>query len=167
VNGEPFIPGLHTLKQFRSMIRRLKAIGIQSYNTYNLHLNDYVAKRLNNIGIDIKKIWYYNQDREWRKIQRQLCDVATKEGIRLGCPDFVNTGKDWIEQANTCCGVNVPNPSKFNTHVWKRRLQKDKNADPNHVLLNTWEGIGDYKLGVDIMEGHPCKVYTMRDAGLI
>ena len=62
VNGEPFIPGLHTVEQFRSIIRRLKAIGIQSYNTYNLHFNDYVAKRLANIEIDIKKIWYYNQD---------------------------------------------------------------------------------------------------------
>lgn len=167
VNGEPFIPGLHTIEQFRSIIRRLKAIGIQSYNTYNLHFNDYVAKRLHEIGIDIEKIWYYNQEGKWRQIQRQLCEISKEKNIRLGCPDFVNTGSNWIEQANTCCGVNVPNPSLFNTHYWKKKLQKGKAVDPNHVLLSTWEGIGDYKLGVDIMEGHPCKVYTMRDAGMM
>lgn len=165
VNGEPFIPGYHTVEQFRSIIQRIKSVGVVSYNTYNLHFNDYVAKRLHSIGVDIQKIWEMNQNKNWRRIQVQLCCVAEEEGIRLGCPDFVNTGKNWKERANTCCGVNVPNPSKFNTHWWKMFLQKGYSVDT--VVSKTYEGIGDKRLAMKILRGIPCNNYTMRDAGLL
>jgi DNA repair photolyase len=165
VNGEPFIPGFHTLDEFRDMIRRLKEVGVESYNTYNLHFNDHVAKRFCAIGLDIDKIWRLNQDSSWRKIQRKLCEIATEEKITLGCPDFVNTGKDWREGANTCCGITVANPSKFNTHWWKKLMQKGKT--PKQILKRTYEGYGDYELAKKILTGKKCDNYTMKDAGLL
>jgi len=165
VNGEPFIPGLHTTEQFRDLLLRLKDIGVESYNTYNLHLNDHVAKRFHSIGLDIEKIWTMNQDRPWRKIQKKLCEIADDVGIRLGCPDFVNTGSDWKEQANTCCGINVPNPSLFNTHYWKSMLQAGH--DKEHIENTTWEGIGNKEEGLKILTGKKGDFYTMKDAGVL
>ncbi len=165
VNGEPFIPGLHTPTHFYLMIRRLKKVGVQSYNTYNLHLNDWNAKRMHSIGLDIEKIWRMNQDKNWAPIQKELCQIAQQEGMILGCPDFVNTGPEWVEQTNTCCGIQVPNPSKFNTHWWKKQLQKGHS--PNKVLKQTWEGIGDEKLGESIVKGYTCGHYTMKDAKVL
>jgi DNA repair photolyase len=165
VNGEPFIPGYHSIKEFVRTIRKLKEVGVKSYNTYNLHGNDYVYKRLHKIGLNIEKIWEMNQHQNWSKIQQILCLNAQKENIILGCPDFVSTGPDWIEPTNTCCGINVPNPSKFNTHWWKRKLQRGHEKD--WILKHTWEGIGDPKLAKDIMYGRECKHYTMRDAGML
>ena len=161
VNGEPFIPGYHTPKDFQDMIRRLKGVGVKSYNTYNLHFNDYVAKRLHGIGVDIEKIWYYNQDARWKVILKELLDIAKKEDMRLGCPDFVNTGWGWKEQANTCCGLNVPNPSRFNTHHWKRKIQNGGN--PDRILERTWEGIGDKEQGMRIMNQKSKTFFTMDD----
>ena len=106
-----------------------------------------------------------NQDASWRKIQLRLCEIALKEGVRLGCPDFVNTGPDWKEQANTCCGVNVPNPSRFNTHFWKRRMQKG--VSRKKIIKSTWEGIGDETLSDKILRGSECDFFTMRDAGVL
>jgi DNA repair photolyase len=165
VNGEPFIPGYHTTKQFRDIIRRLKSVGVQSYNTYNLHFNDYVAKRFHSIGLDITKIWEMNQDKNWRPIQHKLCEIADEEDMILGCPDFVNTPKDYPQRSNTCCGMMVPHPSRFNSHWWKHLLQKGKS--PNEVLRMTWEGIGDLEQGKKIVRGEPCDMYTMKDAGLV
>lgn len=165
VNGEPFIPGLHTPELFRDILKRLKAVGIKSYNTYNFHFNDYVAKRLNEIGIDIMKIWELNQNDKWKPIQRQLCQIADEEGMILGCPDFVNTGPEWVEKANTCCGVNVPNPSRFNTHFFKKYLQKGK--DVEIIIDRTWEGIGEKEMGLKILNGTTKDFYTMKDAGMI
>lgn len=162
VNGEPFIPGFHTESEFADMLRRLKGVGVSSYNTYNLHLNDYVAKRFAEIGLDIEKIWTMNQDRYWKPLQRRLCQIADEVGIRLGCPDFVNTGWGWKEKANTCCGINVPRPSRFNAHHWKMMLQRG--VDPSKVLESTWEGIGDKRQGKEIIEGKSRRFYTMRDA---
>ncbi|NIS11922.1 MAG: hypothetical protein GWN97_08355, partial [Thermoplasmata archaeon] len=85
VNGEPFIPGIHTLKQFRDILKRLKAVGVKSYNTYNLHFNDHVAKRLHAIGVDIELIWRCNQDKEWKPVLQKLLDISKEEGILLGC----------------------------------------------------------------------------------
>jgi hypothetical protein len=163
VNGEPFIPGIHTTEMFRDMIKRLKSAGVKSYNTYNLHFNDHVAKRLHSIGLDIERIWTMNQDRNWKRIQRKLCEIADQEDIILGCPDFVNTGPNWREKANTCCGINVLNPSLFNTHHWKRRIQNG--IEPNDVLDETWEGIGDLKEGKNIIAGKSARMYTLRDIG--
>lgn len=165
VNGEPFIPGYHTLKEFADMCRRLKDAGVESYNTYNLHFNDHVAKRLHSIGIDIERIWTYNQNDQWAPIQRQLCQIAKSVGIRLGCPDFVNTGANWREEANTCCGINVPNPCRFNAHHFKKRLQRGQTAD--QVEHCTWEGIGDQLQGRAILRGDSSDFFTMKDAKML
>ncbi len=164
VNGEPFIPGYHSTLEFRDMLRRLKDIGVYRYNTYNLHLNDYVAKRFVEIGLDIEKIWTMNQDHKWKPLQRKLCEIADKEGVILGCPDFVNTGPHWQEKAGTCCGVDVPNPSTFNSHYFKRDLQKGVSVKE---ILDKYEGIGDFEQGREILEGTNEKIYTMKDAGLV
>jgi hypothetical protein len=161
VNGEPFIPGYHTVDNFRDMVIRLKEAGVGSYNTYNLHFNDHVAKRLHEIGVDIERVWYHNQDAQWRPILRQLLNVAWEEGIKLGCPDFVNTGWNRREPANTCCGIDVPNPSQFNSHEFKIRLQMLQT--PENILHDTWEGIGDREVGEKILDGRMKDQYTMKD----
>lgn len=165
IRGEPFIPGHHTTGQFRDMLRRLKNYGLHSYNTYNLHLNAHNARRLAEIGLDIEKVWHYNQDNSWRRIQQELCTIADEEGITLGCPDFVNVPKKWRSLTNTCCGISVPRPFYFNTHFWRRLLQKNK--IPKQVLKETWEGIGtesDYQQAKTIIYGTSKTKYTMRDA---
>jgi len=161
VNGEPFIPGLHTVEMFAETIDWLKNIGVRSYNTYNLHLNDDVAKKLHAIGLDIEKIWVGNQDDQWRDIHHQLCHVAMSKGMKLGCPDFVNTVWGWKEKANTCCGVNVPNPSRFNAHNWKHLIQKGKT--PKQAYKKTWEGIGDPEIARKILKGEKCEFYTIKE----
>lgn len=165
INGEPFIPGFHTVSDFERTIRKLKAYGIKSYNTYNFHFNAFVAKRLHAIGIDIEKIWYYNQDAQWKPILQKLLDISKKHGIILGCPDFVNTGPEWREERNTCCGVQVPNPCTYNTHYWKHYAQGGQ-MDIDQIEDFTWDGIGDRKVARDILEGNPCDLYTLKDAGI-
>lgn len=165
VNGEPFIPGYHTPDDFREALRFIKSYGITRYNTYNLHMNDFVIKRLHKIGLDIEKIWEMNQDKHWGPIQKQLCTIAKEEGVILGCPDFVNTGKEWVERANTCCGIDVPSPSLFNTHCFKQLIQM--RSTPEEILERTWEGIGDYAQGEAIIKGKSSEFYTMVDAGLV
>jgi len=161
VNGEPFIPGLHTIADFSATLDFLKEIGIKNYNIYNLHLNDYVAKRFHSIGLDIELIWKMNQDAQWGKIQKQLCEIALEKDMILGCPDFVNTGWSWKEKVNTCCGINVPNPSRFNAHHWKHSMQKGKS--PQYLFKKTWEGIGDQKVAKKILNGEKCEFYTIKD----
>lgn len=164
VNGEPFIPGYHTEKDFENTMKLLKAHKVPSYNTYNFHFNAFVAKRLHAIGIDIEKIWEYNQDTKWKKILQNLLDLSVKYGIKLGCPDFVNTGKDWIEPANTCCGVNVPNPCTFNTHHFKRLKQEGKTNQEIYKQSN--DGSGDEQTALTIINGGKCQFYTLKDTGL-
>jgi hypothetical protein len=165
VNGEPFIPGYHTPGMFRDMLKRLKAAGVRSYNTYNLHMNDHVAKRFVEIGLDLERIWEHNQDKIWRPIQRDLCNIAAEEGMVLGCPDFVNVNPDWRARSNTCCGITVPNPSRYNAHFWRHLVQKG--VDRDGVLAKTWEGIGDKAQGERIVMGDgTCDFFTLRDAGL-
>jgi len=165
VNGEPFIPGYHTIKQFEDIIKRLKSAGIKSYNVYNLHANDFVFKRLAAIGINIETIWRENQDQGWRPIQRKLCDIALKYNIVLGCPDFVNVGRAWINRSNTCCGIDVMNPSTYNTHTWRELVRSGKSA--GEIVEKTWDGIGNRDEGMKILSGKSKKMYTMADAGLI
>ena len=161
-NGEPFIPGYHTVKDFEQTILLLKQYKIPSYNTYNFHFNPYVAKRLHAIGVDIERIWYYNQDKRWRKILKKLLYIAKKHEIRLGCPDFVNSGWGHIEKANTCCGVNVPNRTTFNTHIFKQMLQKGKSTE--EILNVSYDGIGDINLGKEILTKKKSKdFYTIND----
>jgi DNA repair photolyase len=163
INGEPFIPGYHTVEDFEITLQKLKLFNIPSYNTYNFHFNAFVAKRLHAIGIDIEKIWYYNQDAQWQKILQQLLDLSKQYGIRLGCPDFVNSGTLWRERANTCCGVEVANPCTYNTHHFKRAAQRGKNLQ--QILNETWDGSGDYEQGKAIILGTTDKMFTLKDAG--
>lgn len=167
VNGEPFIPGYHTVKDFEDTLKLLKSNGIKRYNTYNFHFTPFVAKRLHAIGIDIEKIWEMNQDKPWKKILRQLLDLSKKYDMILGCPDFVNTGPDWIERANTCCGIDVPNPTTFNTHVWKKMYQQQPQLACAVVLKDTWDGSGDFDQGKAIVEGKRSNFYTLKDAKVI
>ncbi len=161
VNGEPFIPGYHTTKDFEDTLKLLKSYGIKSYNTYNLHLNDLVAKNIAELGLDIEKIWTMNKDQYWKPILQRLLRLADKYGIICGCPDFVNSGwKNW-EKANTCCGLQVPNPTKFNTHNWK--LMKQLGKCNRFILESTWDGIGDKEMGKSIIEGTDKDRYTLKD----
>jgi len=164
VNGEPFIPGYHEISEFEEMLKMLKFFGINRYNTYNFHFNAFVARRLNSIGIDIERIWFYNQDAQWRIILRELIDLAEKYDIILGCPDFVNASLDYHQNCNTCCSVDVPNPTTFNTHTWIRMIQSGYALD--EILDLTWDGIGDYEMGKRVLLGESSKFYTLKDAGL-
>lgn len=162
INGEPFIPGFHEPKDFRAALRLLKSHEIRSYNTYNFHFTPFVAKRLASVkGVDIERIWYYNQDREWRRILRTLLDIADEEGVAVGCPDFVNSGKDRVEPFNTCCGINVPNPATFNTHHFKMLWQQG--LSPDEILERTWDGSGDWEEGRKIVYGTAKNVFTLKD----
>ena len=160
VNGEPFIPGYHTVDQFEDIVKRLKASGIKSYNTYSFHFNDFVAKRLHNIGIDIEKIWFHNQDKQWKIILTQLLAIAKKHDLILGCPDFVNSGSHQ-ERTNTCCGVNVPNPTTFNIINWKRGILAGK--PPEDVFEESWDGVGDKEEGREVFLGKSKDMYTLKD----
>jgi len=160
VNGEPFIPGYHTIKDFRNAILLLKKHGIKSYNTYHLHMNDLVAKNLHALGLDIEKIWWANQDDQWRPVLRQLIDIAKEHDIVLGCPDFVNSG-EYQEISNTCCGINVPNPCTFNAPTWKKEKQKGFSTDI--ILSRTYDGIGNYEEGRAIIDGTAKDMYTLKD----
>lgn len=163
-NGEPFIPGFHTIKDFKNTLKLLKANGIKRYNTYNFHFNAFTAKKLHAIGVDIEKIWIMNQDKEWKKILPKLLDLSKKYNILLGNPDFVNTGKNWIEQSNTCCGIDVPNPCTFNTHYFKKYKQDGLTDD--QILVRAWDGTGNYDEGVSIVKGTNKNMYNLKDAGL-
>lgn len=163
VNGEPFIPGYHTIDQFSDMIQRLRDAGVWNYNTYNFHFNDFVAKRLHNIGIDIEKIWEMNQDKNWRPILEELIKIAKWGGVKLGCPDFVNSGR-YCDPTNTCCGIDVPNPCTYNVMTWKRRILAGE--DPEAVFEDTWDGVGDRELGRRVFDGTEDKMYTLKDCGI-
>lgn len=163
VNGEPFIPGFHTEKDFENTLKFLLSYGIKRYNTYNLHLNPLVAKNFHQIGLDIEKIWTMNQDHYWKPILQRLLDLSKKYDILLGCPDFVNSGPHWKERANTCCGIDVPNPTTFNTHFWKKGIQENKK--PLQILRETWDGSGNWEVGKKIVFGDSNDFYTLKDAG--
>lgn len=166
INGEPFIPGFHREKDFEEALKLIKSFGIHRYNTYNFHFNAFVAKRIheNCPEVDIERIWFYNQDEQWKPVLQNLLDLSKKHNFILGCPDFVNSGPDWRERANTCCGIDVPNPCTFNTHYFKKLTQDKK--DPISILESTWDGSGDYLQGQKIVTGEGSDFYTLRDAGL-
>ena len=164
VNGEPFIPGYHTVEQFEDCIRRLKSAGIKSYNIYNLHFNDFVAKRLNSIEIDIERIWFYNQDHQWQLILQQLIDISKQYGIVLGCPDFVNSGQ-YVELTNTCCGISVSNPCTWNMATMKKKLLQGKTFE--QAIEECWDNVGNYEKGIDAMLGKNTNVYSLKDCGFL
>jgi DNA repair photolyase len=169
VQGEPYIPGFHTPSMFEETLKLLKSYGVKSYTTYNFHFTPFVAKRLAELRdprVDVEKIWYYNQDKEWRKILRELLDIAKRLGIRMGCPDFVNSGRKHVEPFNTCCGINVSNPCTFNTHYFKRFAQQGMSLD--RILSLTNDGTGNYENALSILNGNTeSEFYTLRDAGVL
>jgi len=165
VYGEPFIPGWHTIEMFTAMMKRLRSHKIKNYNTYNFHFNDFVAKRLAALGIDIEKIRVMNQDINWKPIQRRLCDIAWAHDVILGCPDFVNVRPNWNNLTNTCCGIDVEKPTTYNTHTWRNLLLDGKSAA--EIDEKTWDGVGNREEGMKILTGKSKKMYTMLDAGLI
>jgi len=165
VNGEPFIPGFHNPEMFNDMMKLLKDNEIKNYNTYNLHLNGFVAKRLADIGLDIEKIWEMNKDENWKPILQDLCDMADDHGIILGSPDFVNLRRDRTNDTNTCCGIDVKNPTTYNTHTWRNLLIDGKSVD--EIIEGTWDGVGNHEDGQKILTGKAKDMYTMVDAGLV
>lgn len=162
VNGEPFIPGFHTVDDFENVIIMLKEKGIPSYNTYNFHFNAFVAKRIAEEidGIDIEEIWEMNKDENWRPILLQLIEITKKHDIILGCPDWVNSG-NYIEKTNTCCGINVPNPTTFNVPTWKRIQLSGETSDL--ILHKTWDGVGNWEQGEEIFDGSSKYFFTLKD----
>lgn len=162
VNGEPFISGFHTLKDFENTVKLLKSIGVKRYNIYNFHFNPHVAKKIYNLpGVDIEKIWELNQDKHWIHVQRKLMEIAVKHDIKLGCPDFVNTGWEWREQSNTCCGIDVPNPCTFNTHYFKK--YKQEGLSEEDIIKKCYDGSGDFQKGKDIVYGNKSEFFTLKD----
>lgn len=160
VLGEPFIPGYHTIEQFENTVKLLSSEGLKNYNVYNFHFNAFVAKRLNDLGIDIEHIWFMNQDVQWKAILVKLIDLSKKYGMILGCPDFVNSGH-YQESVNTCCGIDVPNPCKFNVINWKKQIYEGMNKE--EVFCSSWEGIGNYEEGKNLFYGHSEKYYDMEE----
>jgi len=162
VQGEPFIPGFHTLQDFEYMLYRLKEIGVNRYNTYNFHFTPFVAKRIYTLpGVDIERIWFENQDIQWRKILPKLIDIAKRCNMILGCPDFVNSGWEYEQGCNTCCGIDVPRPTTFNTHCFKQCLQKGIPLEKIEEL--TWDGSGNLEEGRAIIQGTSKKNFTLKD----
>jgi DNA repair photolyase len=160
INGEPYIPGYHTLEDFQHVCRLLSDAGIKSYNTYNLHMNDWNAKQMHAAGLDIERIWHANQDNVWRGILLNLIKIAKGYKIELGCPDFVNSG-EYQETANTCCGINVPNPCTFNVINWKKI--KQKGISDERILKRTWDGVGSLEYGQRLLAGELKNVYSLKD----
>jgi len=165
VNGEPFIPGYHTVEQFEDMLKLLKHYKIPSYNVYNLHLNEFVAKRLHQEGIDIEKIWEANKDENWKPVLQQLIDLAKKYGIILGCPDFVNSG-NYVEASNTCCGVDVDNPCRWNV-IMMKKLLLIKGVPFEEAAKMCWDGVGNYEEGMNAFLGKDSNKYNLRDCGIM
>jgi DNA repair photolyase len=162
VNGEPFMPGYHTVEDFSAAIYALKAAGIPSYNTYHLHMNDLVAKNLHEIGVDIEKIWEANRDSVWgTQILPILISIAEDAGVILGSPDFVHSGR-YQESSNTCCGITVPHPCTFNMINWKK-LYLSGVTDVDDLLRRTWDGVGDYDAGRRLLEGKNKDMFSLKD----
>lgn len=168
IRGEPYIPGHHTLSQFRETLKLIKSFDIYSYNIYNLHINEYTLKRLHTAGLDIEKIWEMNKDVHWKTTQKRLCTIAEQEGVTLGCPDFVNLPKSFRSTTNTCCGIDVTNAFTFNTHVWRNGFLDKKS--PKRIMEESWERIGsadDYSMAEMIVNKKDSKdFYTFKNADI-
>lgn len=160
VNGEPFIGGYHTIKDMEITLKLLKEYGIKSYNTYNLHLNDWNAKKMYESGVDIEKVWFENKDENWKKNLIKILDLSKKYDIIMGCPDFINSG-DYTEPVNTCCGLNVKNPCTFNMIHWKKL--KQKGLSNSEIIDLTWDGVGDKNTGENLLTGKNSDFYNLKD----
>jgi hypothetical protein len=113
--------------------------------------------------VDIERIWKYNQDDQWKRILQKLIKIADEEHVKLGCPDFVNSGKDYVEPFNTCCGINVSNPCMMNTHYFKRCAQKGYSYD--RIIRACNDGTASLEEAEQVIRGTTDEFYTLRDAG--
>ena len=160
-NGEPFVPGLHTTTQFREALQAVKSVGVTTYNTYFMHINDYNLKAMNAAGVDIEAVWKGTQDGTWGPIHRELIEIARAEGVTLGCPDFL-TSREYIQPTNTCCGMSVPNPSTFTVMEWKK-LWLAGVRDIDDIIARTWDGVGDIDEARAILSGQRPEVFSITD----
>ena len=160
-NGEPFVPGLHTTAQFRDALQAVKSVGVRTYNTYFMHINDYNLKAMYAAGVDIEAVWRGTQDGTWGPIHRELIEIAKAEGVTLGCPDFL-TSREYIQPTNTCCGMSVPNPSTFTVMEWKR-LWLAGVRDIDDIIARTWDGVGDLDEARAILSGQRPEVFSITD----
>jgi DNA repair photolyase len=161
---EPFLPGYHTTAQFITFLDVVKSVGLDAVNVYNLHLTEFVAKRIYNLpGVDIERIWVENQDDRWGCTLLELIQIAESKGIYLGMPDFVNSGR-YLERFNTCCAVAVPNPLRYNYPTFKRHILR-KGSLSLEDLHDMYEGIGPSpeELFADRRIGR----YGLHDMGLV
>lgn len=159
INGEPFIPGFHTVTEAENLLKMISQIGT-SWNTYNFHENEFVYKRMAKLpGVDIVHIWEQNKDEHWKGYLKEIIRISKDLGVTLGCPDFINSG-DYVEKSNTCCGINVPNPFKFNAVNFKKRFLNGMSKES--ILSECWEGIGDYEEGETLFKKNQ-KIYTLED----
>lgn len=166
VISEPFLPGWHTIEDWRNLLTALLDHGIQRVNVYHAHLNAFVLKRLNEVnGLDVEEVWRSNEDSEWRPVLKQIVEETRKVGIVLGCPDFVNSGP-FSQQSNTCCGVDVPRPTTFNFINWKQQGQRHGGVSWDDAEA-TWDGVGDKDLAHKIFDGKDVEFYGWDDVGWV
>jgi DNA repair photolyase len=164
VKSEPFISAWHTIQDWKEYLKVLKKYGLTSTNIYWIHENDLVYKRLYEVGIDIEKLYYLHKDEPWANFLKKVIFYAEQEGIYLGMPDYINSGWEYKEKRNCCCGFDVPNPLVFNTITWKRRIQDGEN--PEEVFWDTYEEdgcTGDLEWAKNVLMGTTKKFYTFKD----
>lgn len=162
VNGEPYIGGFHSIDDFKKVCTTLFDFGLPSYNTYNLHFNDWNAKQMHEGGIDIEKVWEENQDYKWGKVLPQMIQIAQQYKLVLGCPDFVNSG-EYCEPVNTCCGIDVPNPCTFNLIHWKKMKIMNPSISDQEIIDRSWDGVGDLKYGMELLKGNIHDLFSLKD----
>lgn len=158
---EPFIPGYHTVQQFRDLASLALEHGVTRLNTYNLRLTPFVAKRLLKAGLDVERIFDENQDEQWGKTLAELLETP---GVSIGCPDFANAGRV-PSPANTCCGVDVKNPCTFNIIHW-RQMGLEQGQVTSQDARGTWDGVGDLEEGMSLFEGRLPDYYDLSDTGI-
>lgn len=164
VIAEPFLPGWHTVEDWKTFLTALRDHGIGRANVYHAHLNAFVLKRLNDIdGVDVEKVWEENQDDRWKPILLEIIELSKQAGIILGCPDFVNSG-GYREPCNTCCGVDVVNPTSFNFITWKNTALDNGSVDWA-AAERSWDGIGDRELGQKVFNGEATDFYGWKELG--
>ena len=164
VISEPFLPGWHTLEDWDQLLMALQDHQIKRVNVYHAHLNAFVLKRLNELPeIDIEKIYSLNQDVKWKPILHEIIKRTELAGITLGCPDWVNSGS-FKHDCNTCCGVNVPVPTRFNFINWKEFGLVWGNIDWE-MAQGFWDGVGNLVAGQHAFDGTSSEFYGFRDIG--
>jgi hypothetical protein len=94
-----------------------------------------------------------------------LIDLAKKYDIVLGCPDFVNSG-NYVEASNTCCGVEVDNPCRWNIIMMKKFLLIN-GVTFEEAAKMCWDGVGNYEEGLKSFKGENPNSYSLKDCGLI